>query len=549
MASKNSTDKAPTSLAEGVDKELTCAICLCRFDHPKVLPCLHSYCKGCLVSLVEKARDKSNITCPQCQETHEVHSNGIDGFRTHFTYNNLIELLQIHDDTGSDQFTVILCESGLDENPAVARCLTCEDYLCKGCYAIHTKQKATRSHKVSLLEEIKSSSKEAGIKSIRKTKYCDEHKDEVIKLFCKTCQSVICRDCVLVTHREHDYVFVQEVRQETQQKLESLMDAVRAKETETQAHSDLVKDTQTKNVETLDISKKEIEKAFKEVVDNLEARKSELLSQLHQSHKIEEKQLEAEAVTVGLTLLRLSDSLRFMCELLDNGDDVEVMVMSKQAQQTLENLSNTTWNKDTIKPMQLTTRFSPQTKEAMKTFGTVCCSSLKTEQQCDIAVLEFPNKIRVSEPFKFKAKLTTTVLGKDPPLTASINVGKDDLTIQCTKEAKDNLWCVSYTPKTIGEHTLVLRVGDFPPVTQAFQVLSEYKTRDEFPDDTSYGEYVKATLKPNMRVRAIVDFNRVNKGSLGTFVRSNNGTPPAQFSWESLQGDTYWVYWYQVELC
>ena len=37
-----------------VDKQLCCAICLEQFREPKVLPCLHTYCKGCLVKLVKR---------------------------------------------------------------------------------------------------------------------------------------------------------------------------------------------------------------------------------------------------------------------------------------------------------------------------------------------------------------------------------------------------------------------------------------------------------------------------------------------------------------
>ena len=48
------------------DKQLTCAICIYieQFKEPKVLPCLHTYCKGCLVKLVKKQGLDYFITCP-----------------------------------------------------------------------------------------------------------------------------------------------------------------------------------------------------------------------------------------------------------------------------------------------------------------------------------------------------------------------------------------------------------------------------------------------------------------------------------------------------
>ena len=94
---KDSTSIAAkiSTLAEDVDKELTCAICLSRYETPKVLPCLHTYCKGCLGDLLAKSREADRVTCPQCKEEHQLPEDGVEGFRTYFTINNLLELLQV----------------------------------------------------------------------------------------------------------------------------------------------------------------------------------------------------------------------------------------------------------------------------------------------------------------------------------------------------------------------------------------------------------------------------------------------------------------------
>ena len=95
---KDSTSLAVkiSTLAEDVDKELTCAICLSRYETPKVLPCLHTYCKGCLGDLLAKSREPDRVTCPQCKEEHQLPEDGVDGFKTYFvTINNLLELLQV----------------------------------------------------------------------------------------------------------------------------------------------------------------------------------------------------------------------------------------------------------------------------------------------------------------------------------------------------------------------------------------------------------------------------------------------------------------------
>ena len=55
-------------------------------------------------------------------------------------------------------------------------------------------------------------------------------------------------------------------------------------------------------------------------------------------------------------------------------------------------------------------------------------------------------------------------------------------------------------------------------------------------------------MRPGMRVKAVVTYESVREGDRGEYRQTNNGTPPAQFAWDGLGGETYWVYWHQVEL-
>ena len=43
---------ASVKLTKRFNEELTCSICLDRFSNPKVLPCLHSFCKTCLSDVI-----------------------------------------------------------------------------------------------------------------------------------------------------------------------------------------------------------------------------------------------------------------------------------------------------------------------------------------------------------------------------------------------------------------------------------------------------------------------------------------------------------------
>ena len=77
---------------------------------------------------------------------------------------------------------------------------------------------------------------------------------------------------------------------------------------------------------------------------------------------------------------------------------------------------------------------------------------------------------------------------------------------------------------------------------------SNYKSRADFSSDSDYGEYVKSILRPGMKVKAREQYESVAEGDIGKYCQTNDGTPPAQFRWEGLGGETFWVHWHHVEV-
>ena len=58
-------DPLTTSLRK-LDDELTCPVCTQHFREPKVLPCLHFYCKACIADLIKSAKGRP-FHCPECR--------------------------------------------------------------------------------------------------------------------------------------------------------------------------------------------------------------------------------------------------------------------------------------------------------------------------------------------------------------------------------------------------------------------------------------------------------------------------------------------------
>ncbi|CAG2242092.1 TRIM2_3 [Mytilus edulis] len=93
-------------MAECVDSQktidiLTCAICLERFIKPKSLPCLHTFCEGCILTFItselEKLEGNNHIECPVCRATVQLPKKEctpkefVDQMPTNFLINGLLE--------------------------------------------------------------------------------------------------------------------------------------------------------------------------------------------------------------------------------------------------------------------------------------------------------------------------------------------------------------------------------------------------------------------------------------------------------------------------
>ena len=61
-----------------LNEELTCAVCQDHFKEPKVLPCLHYYCKKCVADMIHRAGGKP-FSCPECRRDVQTENDDPDG--------------------------------------------------------------------------------------------------------------------------------------------------------------------------------------------------------------------------------------------------------------------------------------------------------------------------------------------------------------------------------------------------------------------------------------------------------------------------------------
>lgn len=69
-----------------------CSICLHTFNRPKLLPCFHTFCEGCLASIVSQTSQAQSpatdtcFPCPLCRTLTDVPQAGVCAFLVCLSY-------------------------------------------------------------------------------------------------------------------------------------------------------------------------------------------------------------------------------------------------------------------------------------------------------------------------------------------------------------------------------------------------------------------------------------------------------------------------------
>ena len=203
-----------------IEEEITCSICGDLFTDPKTIPCLHTFCKQCIEKSIESNKKMASIVCcPLCRTP--LARDDISSVPTNFTINRFVEIFGMRKKAGKSlALKEIKCSSCEDGLPAVTWCIECENCLCEFCDDAHKRIKAYKSHKTVSVEDFVTNPKLV-LSTPEKPEVCKSHGKQALDLYCKTCSSLICRDCTLKNHphETHDFDFVDDVVDEEREKI------------------------------------------------------------------------------------------------------------------------------------------------------------------------------------------------------------------------------------------------------------------------------------------------------------------------------------------
>uniref|UniRef100_A0A3Q2DNT2 RING-type E3 ubiquitin transferase n=1 Tax=Cyprinodon variegatus TaxID=28743 RepID=A0A3Q2DNT2_CYPVA len=281
----------------------TCPICKLSFHNrePKLLPCLHSFCRRCLpppLRSAEPRRDShpavGSIRCPVCrQECWEV---------------DILDNFFVKDSAEVPSSTVEktsqVCMSCEDNTEATGYCVECVEFLCLTCVEAHQRVKFTRDHNIRQKEEM--SPDVLGL-STQKPVFCDVHKQEPLKLFCETCDRLTCRDCQLLKHKDHNYQFLEDAYRNHKQYLETMTLQLQEKRKSIEDVSTCIKS----GLQQVEENRKSVTNEIKKSICNL-------IMEINRKGKILINQLEALTKDHEMALKKQQDDISALTRQLDH---------------------------------------------------------------------------------------------------------------------------------------------------------------------------------------------------------------------------------------
>lgn len=332
------------------DEFLVCPMCHGRYKGPKLLPCLHSFCRSCLTRDLEKSTGKNLqpevngnsdentalknsklYNCPVCKADIHISipsgNNNTDQWADLFPDNsfiqNMIEKIEMFTETKNCES----CTRDGDEEQAKAEvwCQTCKVAFCDACIKAHNIIKACREHQVMPLNNMLQDPIQS-IKENKKEIQCPYHREKMIEYYCVDCHVTICSSCVAMQHRRCEIV---ETIRETVQKLNPEKEYIK---NDLELQSTVIEEWEkehvrelselTTNKENLIKEMSGLRKKVNEVLLNLENKLVVSLDQKHKDTLVEVNERLQDVEEMKKTLM---NTTRFMNYLMEFGSDSEVV--------------------------------------------------------------------------------------------------------------------------------------------------------------------------------------------------------------------------------
>ena len=399
--------------------------------------------------------------CPECRKDTTLPEASVDNLPTAFFVNRMKEM---HSKLELAHGKVeAKCEMCL-EDKAEAFCRQCAKFICVECIKAHQRLKqAFPGHKVSTLEELKEGGAEEILIQEPSPKECKMHK-QPMSMYCYDCNTLICRDCTIKGHRDHNYEFVLVAAPKTKEELTQQLGLLR----ESQAgllHA--IKEIQTTIAEVEDQGgsvANTIKILCKELHTIIDDHQEILLVETTTRVQQKVKNLSGQETNLTTAHAVVQSVIEYTEQCLEHSADDEVMCMRVEMQSRIDReIQEQQKEGENLAPVEEADMgVEVSCAEDLK---QLCLTKVKLSQIALVCSItgEGVKSAEVNKTSEFRM-VTELSNGKPTKLPVVVECNLMSLagnsTIKCTVDLiESNSYRIQYTPTVRGRHELIVTVN------------------------------------------------------------------------------------------
>ncbi|XP_035698704.1 tripartite motif-containing protein 2-like [Branchiostoma floridae] len=436
---------------------LTCSICMRHFQDPRVLPCLHTFCRECLQ---ERAAKQQPLECPTCRTQVSLPDQGVDGLKTNFYVNNLLDFAAAKKGSGAP---CQVCKKSVEGSKSW--CADCAILMCESCTMLHRNFPFSKDHEVTTEETLKA---EGGISSFHRKRHCQKHKNQELVFYCESCKALVCTACTVVDHRpgkDHNPVEIATVAQKKKESLQALLQDIDPRLREIQASVKEVERKMANLAPSKEVATDQAKSYFRQIIDLLQKRERDILSQIDEQCRADGKALQTKKEAIEFELAGLTSAQTFCQQAVEHGSDVHILEVGNQVQTRVETL--------------LTKQLDLESDWSEFQFVERTAVADIAEKVQDLGGVNTNFKVEVKpavQGFRCFAKLLTlnsegrSLVTNSEAITANMSdpSGKDVPTKVQMKSG--GVWEISYVPNAMRNHRLEVKVNSKQVPGSPFEV-------------------------------------------------------------------------------
>ncbi|XP_041369372.1 E3 ubiquitin-protein ligase TRIM56-like [Gigantopelta aegis] len=302
----------------------TCNLCSSIDGDQILFLCGHTHCRACVTKSSETTEGAEVAICPTCKLPTCL-SVSVTGSKN-----------DLSSDAGKSCSVCIL--KG-EVSPCSYRCLDCFDLLCSVCSTGHSASSSTVSHRIVPLDNPSPVTSGTELVVFRKT-VCEKHNGREMSLYCKSCKLLLCMQCALFDHTDHDRCTLKEASEIAKESIHSIIEERTVRLSDLELERNRALDA----IKRLEMSECNlIEKVFAEsdaIIQQVVAERqtiAETVSSVFANHK-EELAIASEIIK---TCIKLARDTLITCSNALCADDSDLVLLCSTLQDGLEGVHNT----------------------------------------------------------------------------------------------------------------------------------------------------------------------------------------------------------------